>query len=63
MITSKKLTAERLREIKNFPITFDKDSPKLTAEQLSRMRPVHPEFWKIEPITVLREAMLHSKTG
>ncbi|GHV94984.1 hypothetical protein AGMMS50293_13040 [Spirochaetia bacterium] len=91
MITSKKLTAERLKEIKDFPITFNKDSPKLTAEQLARMWPAHSEFWKIEPVkvplsikvdadvlawfkaggrgyqtrmnAVLREAMLHSKTG
>jgi hypothetical protein len=27
MITSKKLTAERLEEIKNYPMSYDEDSP------------------------------------
>ncbi|MCL2230777.1 MAG: BrnA antitoxin family protein [Treponema sp.] len=52
MITSKKLSLERLNEIKNFPITYDKDSPKLSAEQIARMKPAHPEYWKIEPVKV-----------
>ena len=39
MITSKKLSPERIEAIKNFPITYDKDSPKLTADQIARMKP------------------------
>jgi uncharacterized protein (DUF4415 family) len=52
MITSKRLSPERLREIKEFPVTYDEDSPKLTAEQLARMKPAHPEYWKAEPVKV-----------
>jgi hypothetical protein len=37
MITSKKITLERLKEIKRIPVTYDEDSPKLTPEQLARM--------------------------
>jgi len=44
MITSKKLSPERLMEIKNFPVTYTKDSPKLTAGQIARMKPIHCEF-------------------
>ena len=50
MITSKKLSPERVKEIKKFPITYDADSPKLTAVQIARMKPAHPEYWKIEPV-------------
>ena len=52
MITSKKLSPERIKEIKNFPITYDKDAPKLTADQIARMKPAHPEYWKVEPVKV-----------
>ena len=52
MITSKKLSPERITEIINFPITYDEDSPKLTSDQISRMKPVHPEYWKVEPVKV-----------
>jgi len=52
MVTSKKLSPERINEIKNFPIVYDEDSPKLTAEQIARMKPAHPEYWKVEPIKV-----------
>jgi len=52
MITSKKLSPERLMEIKNFPVTYTKDSPKLTAEQIARMKPIRSEFWKVEPVKV-----------
>ena len=52
MITSKKLSPKRIEEIKNFPITYDKDSPKLTASQIARMKPAHPKYWKIEPVKV-----------
>ena len=52
MITSKKLSPERINEIKNFPITYDEDAPKLTADQIARMKPAHPEYWKVEPVKV-----------
>jgi uncharacterized protein (DUF4415 family) len=52
MITSKKLSDKRLEEIKEFPIVYTKDSPKLTADQMARMKPAHPEYWKIEPVKV-----------
>ena len=50
MITSKKLTAERLEEIKNYPIVYDEDSPKLTKEQIARLRPAHEAYWNITPV-------------
>jgi uncharacterized protein (DUF4415 family) len=52
MITSKKLSPERMEQIKNNPITYDEDSPKLTADQIARMKPAHPEYWKVEPVKV-----------
>ena len=52
MITSKKLSPERIQEIKSFPITYGKDCPKLTADQIARMKPAHPKYWKIEPVKV-----------
>ena len=52
MITSKKLTNERLMEIKAFPITYTKDAPKLTSEKIAMMKARHSEFWKIEPVKV-----------
>jgi uncharacterized protein (DUF4415 family) len=52
MVTSKKLSPERIKEINNFPIVYDKDNPKLTADQIARMKPAHPEYWKIEPVKV-----------
>jgi len=52
MITSKKLSPERIQEIKNFPVGYGKDSPKLTAEKIARMKPAHPEYWKVEPVKV-----------
>ena len=50
MITSKKLTAERLEEIKNYPISYDEDSPKLTKEQIARLRPAHEAYWNVTPV-------------
>ena len=50
MITSKKLTAERLEEIKNYPISYDEDSPKLTKEQIARLKPAHEAYWNVTPI-------------
>jgi uncharacterized protein (DUF4415 family) len=52
MLTSKKLSPERLKEMKDFPITYDEDSPKLEAGQIARMKPAYPEYWKIEPVKV-----------
>jgi len=52
MITSKKLSPERIREISKFPIKYDEDSPKLTTDQIARMKPIHPEYWKIEPVKI-----------
>jgi uncharacterized protein (DUF4415 family) len=50
MITSKKLTAERLEEIKDFPITYDEDSPKLTPEQIARLKPAYEKYWNVTPV-------------
>ena len=50
MITSKKLTAERLEQIKNHPISYDEDSPRLTKEQIARLKPFHAKYWHITPI-------------
>ena len=52
MIISKKLSPERIKEIKEFHVIYDKDSPKLTAEKIARMKPAHPEYWKIEPVKI-----------
>ena len=43
MITSKKLTPKRVKEIMDFPVSYGEDSPKLSKEQISRMKPVHRE--------------------
>lgn len=42
MITSQKLTAERIDEIKRFPVTFDEDIPEFNAEQLANFKPGLP---------------------
>jgi len=52
MITSKKLSPERIKQIKDFPIIYDVDAPKLTADQIARMKPTHPDYWKVEPVKV-----------
>ena len=52
MVTSKKLTSKRLKEIMDFPIVYDKDCPKLSTEQIACMKPAYPEYWKIEPVKV-----------
>jgi len=57
MITSKKLSLERITEIKKIPITYDEDCPKLSAEQIARMKPAHPEYWEVE---TLRDNMIQS---
>jgi uncharacterized protein (DUF4415 family) len=48
----KKLTPKRLKKIKNSPVVYDDDSPKLTREQVARMKPAHPEYRKVEPVKV-----------
>ena len=53
MITSKKLTAERIAEIEKVPITYDEDSPKFTKEELQEFVPYHKEYFDITPKKVL----------
>jgi hypothetical protein len=50
MITSKKLSDERLREIKKIPIVYTEDCSKLSADQIARMKPAHPEYRKVESV-------------
>jgi len=45
MITSKKLTTERIAEIEKVPITYDEDSPKFTKEELQEFVPYHKEYF------------------
>ena len=52
MVTSKKLSPERIEEIKKFPINYDEDCPKLTVEKIAHMKPAHPEYWKVEPVKI-----------
>jgi hypothetical protein len=52
MITSKKLSDKRLRKIKKIPIVYTEDSPKLSADQIARMKPAHPEYRKVESVKV-----------
>jgi uncharacterized protein (DUF4415 family) len=42
----KTLTPERIAEIKAFKNTDFSDCPVLTEEELKRMRPRHPEYFK-----------------
>lgn len=53
MITSKKLTAERIAEIEKVPITYDEDSPKFSKEELQEFVPYHKEYFDITPKKVL----------
>lgn len=53
MITSKKLTAERIAEIEKTPIVYDDDSPKFTKEELQEFVPYHKEYFDITPKKVL----------
>jgi len=39
-----------LEEIKNYPICYDEDSPKLTKEQIARLRPAHEAYWNVTPV-------------
>ena len=52
MITSKKLSPERIAEIMEIPVTYDEENPKLTADQIARMKPIRSEYWKVEPVKV-----------
>ncbi len=47
MITSKKLTAERIAEIEKVPVEYDEDSPKFTKEELNEFAPYHKEYFDI----------------
>ena len=49
MNTSKKLTAERIEEIKNFPISFDNDIPEFTDEELNEFKPINQKYYNITP--------------
>jgi uncharacterized protein (DUF4415 family) len=42
----KKLTPERIAEIKAFKNTDFSDYPIMTGEELKRLRPRHPEYFK-----------------
>ena len=53
MITSKKLSAERITKIEKIPITYDEDSPKFTKEELQEFVPYHKEYFDITPKKVL----------
>ena len=46
MNISADLTDERIAEIMEFQDLPDEDAPELTREQILRMKPAHPEFWK-----------------
>lgn len=53
MITSKKLTAERIAQIQQVPIVYDEDSPQFTQEELQEFVPYHKEYFDITPKKVL----------
>lgn len=53
MITSKKLTAERIAQIEQVPIVYDEDSPQFTQEELQEFVPYHKEYYDITPKKVL----------
>ena len=36
----------------DFPIVYDADCPKLTADQIARMKPTRHQYWKVEPVKV-----------
>ncbi|MDR1863449.1 MAG: BrnA antitoxin family protein [Treponema sp.] len=46
MKSSKKLTPERIAEIQAFKDNDISDCPELTDEQLQRMKPKYPEYFK-----------------
>lgn len=53
MITSKKLTAERIAEIEKTPIVYDEDSPEFSKEELQEFIPYHKEYFDITPKKIL----------
>lgn len=50
MISSKKLSAERLSEIENFNDTTNEDLPDLTPDVLSSIHFAHPENFKTKVV-------------
>ncbi|MCL2833856.1 MAG: BrnA antitoxin family protein [Treponema sp.] len=52
MITSIKLSPEKIKEIKNFPVVYSRDAPKLTSSQIAGMKPAHQKYWKIEAVKI-----------
>jgi len=46
MNSSKKLSPERIAEIKAFKDVDISDCPELTDEELKKLRPRHPEYFK-----------------
>ena len=52
MVTSKKLSSKRIKEIMKIPVSYDADCPKLSKDQIARMKPVHPEYWKVKPVKI-----------
>lgn len=53
MITSKKLTAERIAEIEKTPIVYDEDYPEFSKEELQEFVPYHKEYFDITPKKIL----------
>lgn len=49
MINSK-ISSKRLSEINNFPVTFDKDSPKLSPAQIAKLKPIGADYWTVKPV-------------
>ncbi len=43
MNTLSTLTLERIEEIKKMTPNYDDDCPKLTKEQIKKIKPLHPE--------------------
>ena len=43
MNTLSTLTLERIEEIKKMTPNYDDDCPKLTKEQIKKLKPLHPE--------------------
>ena len=44
MITSKKLSPERIKEIMDFPVSYSEDCPKLSKDQIVSMKPVNSKY-------------------
>ena len=50
MATSNKLSAERLKEIAELPVTYDDDIPEFSDSELKDFAPAHPEYFKVTPV-------------